>query len=345
MQELFPKTVNFQVVRLSSVDAEKFSDHLINLRNLILENEPMYPNIGGWFDRKVISGVKSSERIAYIGYVDEEPAVSAVIKRGESTKFCHLKIRENLQDIHLGEAFFALMGLEARSFAKEVHFTLPESLWEKEKEFFKTFGFIKAIKSRHQYRLFEDELRCSSPFSRVWDAVLEKLPKIARIFSLEGYSLDNRVLMSIKAKYAEKVLSGEKRVEVRKKFSKKWSGHKVSLYASRPKSSLVGQALISKVIIAKPNTVWDKFGDQIGCTKEEFKRYVGSVSEVYAVVLEHVTPYRNSIPLKEVSNLTKKQLRPPQNYYNLDQNRDWIEAVSMGAFLQSRFGTPEQVFL
>jgi len=345
MKELFPKTANFRVVRLSQEDADMFSDHFRNLKNLILENEPMYPNIGEWFDQKVISGVKSGQRAAYVGYVDEKPAVSAIVKKGEATKFCHLRIKENLQDIHLGEAFFALMGLEARNFAKEVHFTLPESLWEKEKEFFKTFGFNKASKAWQQYRLFEDELRCSSPFYKVWDAILEKLPKITRIFSMDGYSLDNRVLMSIKAKYAEKVLSGEKKVEIRKKFSKKWTGQKVSLYASRPKSSLVGQALISKVIIAEPNTIWDEFGDQIGCTKEEFKRYVGSISEVYAVVLEHVTPYRKSIPIQDVSNLTQKQLRPPQNYYNLDQNRDWIEAVSMGALLQSIFVTPKPALL
>ncbi|MFX0203815.1 MAG: hypothetical protein ACFFCW_47560, partial [Candidatus Hodarchaeota archaeon] len=164
MDKLFSLKGNFQVVRLSEVDARACTDHLNKLRELILENEPMYPDIHKWFDEKVVPGLKASERVGYVGYLDEKPSVSAVVKRGEDAKFCHLRIKKDLQDIHLGEAFFTLMGLDIRGLAKEIHFTLPESVWEKEKGFFKSFGFVDAIKAGHQYRLFEDELRCSTDF-------------------------------------------------------------------------------------------------------------------------------------------------------------------------------------
>jgi len=345
MKELFAKTANFQALRLSQEDAQKFSDHLKNFRSLVHENEFMYPNIKKWVNRKVIPGIKSGERVGYIGYLDGKPAVSAVVKRGETAKFCHLRIKEELQDIHLGEAFFALMGLEIRDFAKEVHFTLPISLWERENKFFKSFGFAKAVKAGHQYRLFEDELRCSAPFHIVWKAIREKLPKIARIFCINGHNLDNKILISIKAEHAKKVLSGKKKVEIRRRFSKKWTGYKVSIYASRPESSLVGEALISRVVVDKPENVWERFHDQIGCTKEEFDKYTGSKNEIYAVVLENAIPYQKSISVREVSSLTNKKLRPPQNYYNLSNNIKWAEAVSMGALLQGSFGVREPILL
>lgn len=335
MRDLFCQKGNFQVVRLSEADALAGTDHLNKLRELVSENEPMYPNIQKWFDRKVVPGLKASERVAYIGYLDERPAVSAVVKRGETSKFCHLEIREELQDIHLGEAFFALMGLEVRGLAKEVHFTLPEGLWEKENKFFKSFGFSKPVKAGHQYRFFEDELRCSSPFDRVWKAILEKLPKIARAFLMDGQSLDSELLMSIRAEHAKKVLLGTKKVEIRKRFSKKWTGCKVSIYASGGEGSLVGEASINKVVVGEPESIWESFQEQLGCTKAEFDEYTSSVREIYAVVLENAVPYRKSVSLREVSNLTQKKLRPPQSYCNLSKNTNWAEAISMGALLQT----------
>ena len=345
MDKLFSLKGNFQVVRLSEADARAGTDHLKRFRELVLENEPMYPNIEEWFDQKVVSGMKSSERVGYIGYLDDKPAVSAVVKRGEDAKFCHLRIKKELQDIHLGEAFFTLMGLEVKRFAKDVHFTLPESVWEKEKEFFKSFGFVKAIKAGHQYRLFEDELRCSSPFDRVWKAILEKLPKVARAFFMNGHSLDSKLLMSIRGENARKVVAGKKKVEIRRRFSKKWTGCKVSIYASGRERCLVGEALISRVVVDKPESIWERFHQEIGCTRKEFDRYTRSLSKIYAIVLENVMPYRKSISLSEVSNLTKKKLRPPQNYYILNNNINWAEAVSMGVLLQSSFGTQEPVLL
>jgi predicted transcriptional regulator len=335
MRDLFCQKGNFRVVRLSEVDALAGTDNLKRLRELVLENEPMYPNIQKWFDQKVVQGLKTSERVGYIGYLDDRPAVSAVVKRGEASKFCHLRIKDELQDIHLGEAFFALMGLEVKDSAKEVHFTLPEGLWQKESKFFESFGFSKPVKAGHQYRLFEDELRCSSPFDRVWQAILEKLPKIARAFIVNGQSLDGGLLMSIRAEHARKVLSGTKKVEIRRRFSKKWTGCKVSIYASGDEGSLVGEASINKVVVGEPESIWESFQEQLGCTKAEFDEYTRSVREIYAVVLENAMPYRKSVSLREVSNLTQKKLRPPQNYCNLSRNTNWAEAVSMGALLQT----------
>jgi len=345
MDELFPRKGNFKVVRLCEADARGFTDHLRDFRELVLENEQMYPNIEEWFDHKVIPGMKSCQRVGYIGYLDEKPAVSAVMKRGKFTKFCHLRVREDLRDIHIGEAFFALMGLESRGLAKEIHFTLPESVWRMESKFFKSFGFTKAVKAGHQYRLFEDELKCSSAFEKVWSAILVKLPKIARIFFMEGYSLDNRILMSIKAEYAKRVLAGEKKVEIRRRFSKKWIGHKVSLYASRPESSIVGEALIKKVVVGEPESIWERFHKDIGCTREEFNNYTNSISKVYAIVLEETVPYRKTVSLEEMSTLTQKKLRAPQSYYNLNNNNTWAEAVSMGTLLQNNFRTQDLVVL
>src|SRR5438128_1633538 len=126
-QPVFVKD-NFQVVRLAEGDIKHRSDHFRTLRNLILENEPMYPKIGEWISGKVTPGLRSAERVAFVGYLGEKPVVSAVVKRGTTAKFCHLRISEGVQNAHLGEVFFALMANEVRDLAKNVYFTLPDSL-------------------------------------------------------------------------------------------------------------------------------------------------------------------------------------------------------------------------
>jgi len=144
------------------------------------------------------------------------------------------------------------------------------------------------------------------------------------------------IVMSIRAKYARKILSGEKKVEVRRMFSKKWKSSKVTIYASGSERSLVGEALIKDVIFDRPENVWERFSDKIGCAKEEFDKYTISKKKVYAIVLENAVPYRKSISIKEVSSLMKENLRPPQNYYNLNNNMKWVKAVSLAVSLQGR---------
>jgi len=45
MGDLFSQKADFRVVRLSEADARGDSDHLKELRELVLENEPMYEDM------------------------------------------------------------------------------------------------------------------------------------------------------------------------------------------------------------------------------------------------------------------------------------------------------------
>src|SRR5204863_9817154 len=111
-----------------------------------------------------------------LGLRDNIPVATAVVKRGENAKFCHLRLDECVRDQNLGELFFALMAAEVRQFASDVHFTLPESLWEEKRDFFQSFGFASASRATKQYRPFHDELSCSTPFQALWRTLTERLP-------------------------------------------------------------------------------------------------------------------------------------------------------------------------
>jgi len=332
MQDLLLKN-DFRIARIDSADAIRKTDALKAFRELVLRNEGMYPGIAKWLDGKVLPGLKSNERIGFVGYLNGAPSVSAVVKRGTRSKICHLRVGDDLQDSHLGELFFSLMALEIRGSAEEVHFTLPESLWERRRSFFKAFGFHRAELSGTQYRLFDTELRCSSPFSSFWAAVLEKLPKLACLFSVGGRSWELALLMSIRPQYAERVLEGKKKVEIRRRFAPKWTGQRVSLYASRPLGALVGEARIGNVVSGKPAFIWERFSTEVGCSKEQFDRYTEGAQEVYAIVFSEVVRYSDRIPIEQLACLLNEELVPPQSYFSIESNKAWSGAASVASFL------------
>lgn len=329
---------NIKIVRLTPEDAKKDSDHLGIFRDLILDNEDMYPGIDKWYSKKVVPGIASTDRTALVGFNGETPIVSAVVKKGVDTKFCHLKIHDGFRENHLGEVFFILMAMEVRHSAKQIHFTLPSSLWTEQSEFFKSFGFEEAIKAGHQYRLFDEELGCSAPFEAVWNAVLSKLPKLRQDFKIDGKSMSDDLVMSIKPQLADSIMRGNKKVEIRRVFAKKWQGSRVSIYASAPTSALVGSATISRVTESNPEEIWDHYNVDLGCTRDEFFDYVRSTQAVFAIELDDVQPFTAGIPVSQISSLLGTDLKAPQSYLGLEKNPDWASAVSVANLLH---GTSE----
>jgi hypothetical protein len=182
-KRIIARAANFRVVRLAEVDARTGSDELKTLTNMINSSEDMYPNIGRWLREKVVPGLQSSERAAWVAYEGDKAIAAAVLKLGKHAKFCHLRVNRDFQDLDLGQLFFTQMTLETRHLAKEIHFTLPESLWESKTKFFESFGFVRAAKSLRQYRSGNKELVCSAPHAVVRMAALDRLPVLARKFN------------------------------------------------------------------------------------------------------------------------------------------------------------------
>lgn len=345
---LFPLTGNFRIVRLEKAEAQAWTDDMNVLKGLIHSNEVMYPKIGQWFRDKVVPGLERGGRVAWVAYEGEKAIASAVLKLGAKAKFCHLRIDQSYQDMALGQMFFSQMTLESRHDAKQIYFTLPESLWSSKRAFFESFGFVSAAKSRRQYRDGEVELSCAAPFLTVWSSVMGKLSGLAPYFRVGGYSLNNKILVSLKPRYAGRILAGSKLVEVRKRFSNKWVGCRAVLYASSPQRALVGEATVSSVTSGSPSQVWSEFAAGLGCTWEEFESYVGAASRVFAVELGDVVPYREPISLAQVSHLVREELTPPQSYCDLRLDGGdgaWVKAVSVASLLHGRFGFVEKRLL
>lgn len=330
-------------VSIAVVDRHNLSgsvDQLGLLGNLISANENMYPGIDRWFSKKVLPGLQCGERKAYLLFEHEKPIAAAVLKLGVSAKLCHLWINENHQGLSLGQLLLVQMTLDTLECAKDIHFTLPETLWTSKKQFFRSFGFLQADKTSLKYRRGEAELSCSAPVSRVYSAAVRKISGLLRRLSLKKFPGQSDLLMSVKPNFAEKVLDGSKSIEIRKQFSNKWTNHEVVLYATKPLGSLVGKAQVGSVTRGQPEHIWSCFEGKIGCSKSEFDAYVGSSKEIAAIQLKNVCSYDQPVRLDKISNLLGEVFRPPQSYFSFSSNqtKSWLNAVYLANFLHHKAG-------
>ena len=180
---------NFRLVRIGAIDAQYRTDDYLSLREYILRSEDSYPNIARWFDSKVTNGLRTTERVGLVGLLNEQAVAAAVLKRGQISKFCHLKLDKSARSKSLGDLFFALMALDVRDKAKSVRFTLPESVWEDRKAFFNAFNFSYAERASRQYRLFDTELYSQTHFTNLFEATKIKIPKLFGQLAIGNHSL------------------------------------------------------------------------------------------------------------------------------------------------------------
>jgi len=335
--DLFSEKMDIRITKITRDDVNLKTDKFKQFTDVLIKHETMYPDINKWFKDKVIQGIRNGERVAYLGYKNDNPLVTAIVKKGQIAKFCHLHIDKELRDIKLGELFFSMMSVDIRNIAKSVYFTLPESLWIEKREFFKSFGFDEFCKSEIQYRSFEEELKSFTSFNILWEKVREKLPAMISSLTPSNENIFTGLLMSVKPAFIEKIESGEKVIEIRRKFNPKWRRSRITLYSTSPSSSLYGHAMIDEVYKGEPNDIWERFGSEIGCKKKEYDEYTASAEQIYAIRIINFESYLSPIFLNHISHLIKTELKPPQSYLSIENNKGWTEAISLAELLHGRF--------
>lgn len=322
-----------RIVQLTSYDRDVNSSALDAFRGLVLAHQSRYPKIDEWLEKRVLADLSDNpSRMAFVAYENSQPVGSAVLKIGERSKVCHLNVEEGHSRRYLGDLLFSLMLTQAAPLARSVYFTLPAALWSEKSGFFKSFGFKKADPADRQYRMSDEELVCNAAISEVWHSVLEKIPRLVDAFSVGGSAVKPSLLMSVRPRFADLILQEKKRVEIRTRFSKRWVGHKVAIYATAPIRCVVGEAGISSVTLSEPDELWRRFGAEIGCTRREFERYVGGRRRVYAIELDEVFPYRTLVPLDE---LDSQRPSPPQAYCRLLEGAPLTRATMMASLVDS----------
>jgi len=122
------------------------------------------------------------------------------------------------------------------------------------------------------------------------------------------------VLLSVKPKYAEKILAGEKKYEFRRSIFRRNNINKVYIYSSSPVSKIIAAFGIEKILKDSPEIIWTLCQKSAGISKKDFFIYFKNSEAAYAIKIENVEVFENPIdPFCEFKNF-----KPPQSFYYFD---------------------------
>ncbi len=123
------------------------------------------------------------------------------------------------------------------------------------------------------------------------------------------------VILSIKPKYCNRIASGKKKYEFRKRIPKHWDEVRFLVYSSSPIKKIIGEFSSSKVISASPEEVWELCQSDAGISSEEFFAYFKGRTNAYAIQIDEFVEYDPIDPI-----VAFNEFCPPQSYQYLTYN-------------------------
>jgi len=125
------------------------------------------------------------------------------------------------------------------------------------------------------------------------------------------------VLLSIKPKYVEEIINGNKRYEFRKSiFRCREDVELVYVYSTSPVKKIVGVFTIETIIEDHPRKLWENFREFSGIGEEEFFSYFGGHKKGFAIGIGNVEVFEDPIdPKNSIPGFV-----PPQSFRYVEKH-------------------------
>ena len=109
-----------------------------------------------------------------------------------------------------------------------------------------------------------------------------------------------KILMSIKPKYVDEILSGKKKYEYRKIKAKRPNIDKIIIYCTAPVMRVVSEVEVLEIIENNPEIVWEKTKSHAGISKKKYDEYFENKDIAFAYKLGNIIKYDQPRELKEI---------------------------------------------
>jgi predicted transcriptional regulator len=120
------------------------------------------------------------------------------------------------------------------------------------------------------------------------------------------------LLLSLRPRFAEAILSGTKTTELRRRPINADAGTRVILYSSSPTMAIVGTARLRAVEAANPKDAWNRHRHQLGLTKAEYTDYLDGSHCAYLLHLTSICTLDQPLHLHELRR--NGAFHPPQSF-------------------------------
>jgi type I restriction enzyme, S subunit len=130
------------------------------------------------------------------------------------------------------------------------------------------------------------------------------------------------VLLSIKPKFVEKIISGEKRYEFRRAIFKNIESNTIFIYSSSPVKKIIGEMVVDSILSGKPKKLWEQCKKFSGIGRKDFFDYFEGKKEAYALSIRKMHLFNIPIEPQKLKN----RFIPPQSFYYIkDELMSFLE--------------------
>ncbi|MHA1812007.1 MAG: ASCH domain-containing protein [Candidatus Thorarchaeota archaeon] len=148
--------------------------------------------------------------------------------------------------------------------------------------------------------------------------------------------MSRTLLLSVQPRYAERILDGEKTVELRKVRPNVKPGDAVILYVSSPIKEIKAVATVEEVTSAHPNQLWERIADDAGVSSCEFFEYFADKEVGHAIRFGKLRALDRPIALSKLRSCWPN-FHPPQVhlYITEEKLKSLLDAIGRGSVKQS----------
>lgn len=120
------------------------------------------------------------------------------------------------------------------------------------------------------------------------------------------------LFIAVKPEYANRLISGEKDIELRKTKPHVQAGDYAIIYASAPAKVVLGYGKIKSIILCSPQEMWANFSTRLGINEQDFLVYYSGSDKSVGIEFEMIKSI-NPISLDELRRVDPN-FHPPQIY-------------------------------
>lgn len=130
--------------------------------------------------------------------------------------------------------------------------------------------------------------------------------------------MNKLILISIKERFVNQILSGKKTIELRKAEPKASRGDSMIIYTTRPKKAVTAIAIIDEILVLTPEEMWELYREHLGIDKESYDAYYEGYNKAVGIKFKEVIPLDAEILLSAIKFI-HPNFSPPQTFKYLNK--------------------------
>ncbi len=110
----------------------------------------------------------------------------------------------------------------------------------------------------------------------------------------------NGIFLSIHPTFVDRIIAGEKTVELRRRLPANPAVEFAVVYATSPVCAVLAIARVAEIVEAEAERIWEEYGLLAKVTEAEYWDYIGERGTAVGIVFSDIMTFSSPLPLDEV---------------------------------------------